>query len=253
MMHRGLNAGIQIPQQQATWMAKPSGDANPLAYLKPLDEINVKQVVSMTEMMFAVSGESKYGVFNNKGEQVFYAHEESDRCQRLNCPKTRQFILHIVDQSNQEIIRVEREFRCCAGACSILACCDGCRQEIKVQAPAGTPIGSVVQECSFGRPNYSLRDDKDNQVMFLVAPHCICDGPYSCCCDNKFTLFGQDGSTEIGAVFKKYRGYIAEAMTSADEFSMKLPVDMDVRMKAVALAALFLVDFAHFAVVNRQR
>lgn len=52
MMHRGLNAGIQIPQQQATWMAKPSGDANPLAYLKPLDEINVKQVVSMTESSF---------------------------------------------------------------------------------------------------------------------------------------------------------------------------------------------------------
>lgn len=42
-------------------------------------------------------------------------------------------------------------------------------------------------------------------------------------------------------------------MTSADEFTMKLPMDMDVRMKAVALAALFLVDFAHFAVVNRQR
>lgn len=78
-------------------------------------------------------------------------------------------------------------------------------------------------------------------------------------------MYGTDGSTEIGAIHKKYRGYIAEAMTSADQFairSMKIthnfkksnilksfflvPMDLDVKMKAVALGALFLIVRFYF-------
>ena len=36
-----------------------------------------------------------------------------------------------------------------------------------------------------------------------------------------FKIYGSDKETEIGAVNKKYRGYIAEALTSADEFKMQ--------------------------------
>jgi hypothetical protein len=34
-------------------------------------------------------------------------------------------------------------------------------------------------------------------------------------------LFGNDGTTEIGAIHKKYRGFIAEAMTTADSFTIR--------------------------------
>jgi hypothetical protein len=34
-------------------------------------------------------------------------------------------------------------------------------------------------------------------------------------------LFGTDGTTEIGAIHKKYRGFIAEALTTADTFSIR--------------------------------
>jgi hypothetical protein len=45
-----LGNNIMIPQQQQQrWMDKPVGDPSGLAYLKPLDSLLAKQVVSLTE------------------------------------------------------------------------------------------------------------------------------------------------------------------------------------------------------------
>ncbi len=38
-------------------------------------------------------------------------------------------------------------------------------------------------------------------------------------------LFGTDGATEIGAIHKKYRGFIAEAMTTADNFAIRSRIE----------------------------
>lgn len=44
-----FQSNVAVPAQQARWMSKPPGDPNPLSYLKPLDFLMVKEVVSMTE------------------------------------------------------------------------------------------------------------------------------------------------------------------------------------------------------------
>jgi len=36
--------------------------------------------------------------------------------------------------------------------------------------------------------NYVLKDATGNPVLSIVGPGCICDGPYACCCENKFTV-----------------------------------------------------------------
>ncbi|CAF1028674.1 unnamed protein product [Rotaria sordida] len=246
-----LGNNIMNPQQQQKWMDKPIGDPSGLVYLRPLDSLLVKQVVSMTELMIGIPSQAKYGIFNDKGEQIYFAFEESNICQRIYCPKTRRFDLHIVDNTNQEIIRVKREFKCCAGCCWF-ACCNGCSQEVIVESPPGTVIGFVTQECSCWRMKYVLKDITGNPILTIIGPGCICDGPYACCCENKFTLYGTDGITEIGAIHKKYRGFIAEAMTTADTFTIRMPLDLDVKMKAVALGALFLIDFANFSESPRR-
>ncbi|CAF3434210.1 unnamed protein product [Rotaria sp. Silwood1] len=262
---------VMNPQQKFKWMDKPAGDSSPLAFLKPLDSLLVKEIVSVTEFMLSMTPQSKYGIFNDRGEQVYYAFEgkdfnynlflkrkkkpyclESDFCQRVYCPANRRFDLHIVDSTNQEIIRVKREFKCCAGSVWC-ACCAACSHEIIVESPPGTVIGYVTQECSFHRVHYALKDANDNVVLKIVGPGCMCDGPLACCCENKFTLIGTDGESEIGSIHKKYRGYLAEALTSADTFTIKVPLDLDVRMKAVALSALFLIDFAHFSEPPRRK
>ena len=44
-----LGNNIMNPQQQQRWMEKPPGDPSGLAYLRPLESMLAKQVVSLTE------------------------------------------------------------------------------------------------------------------------------------------------------------------------------------------------------------
>ena len=84
---------VMNPGQPQRWMEKPAGDTSPLALLRPLDSLLAKQIVSFTESMYDFDRQSrkksafffsvltglptqaKYGVFNDLGEQVFYAFE----------------------------------------------------------------------------------------------------------------------------------------------------------------------------------
>ncbi|CAF1341752.1 unnamed protein product [Didymodactylos carnosus] len=229
-------------------MAKPpSGDA--LSYLNNLDSLIAKQVVSFTQMLTGFESQVKFGVFNTHGEQVFFVWEESDACERICCGAKRGFVLHVVDQANTEIIRIRREFRICAGN-SWFSCCDACVHEIFVESPPGVVF--VDFSCSFWRPHFELKDMSNNKILSIVGPCCVCDGPYCCCCENKFTLFGTDDTTEVGAIHKKYAGFLNEAFTGAEIFSIQFPLNMDAKMKAVAIGALFLIDFMYYVHVPQR-
>ena len=45
----------------------------------------------------------------------------------------------------QEVIRVVREFKCCAGG-NCCAFSDCCAMELSVEAPPGQPVGFVKQQ-----------------------------------------------------------------------------------------------------------
>ena len=105
-------------------------------------------------------------------------------------------------------MQLHREFKCCAGCCWC-AHCDSCRQEVTVESPPGNLIGTITQEyiitwCgtanhahkflsllfrgSCWRMHYLLKDVDESNVLTILGPGCICDGPWSCCCENKFTV-----------------------------------------------------------------
>jgi hypothetical protein len=52
--------------------------------------------------------------------------------------------------------------------------------------------------------------------------------------------------TEVGKVTKQWSGVAREAFTDADNFGINFPMDLDVRIKTVLLAAVFLIDFMFF-------
>ena len=55
----------------------------------------------------------------------------------------------------------------------------------------------------------------------------------------------RDG-VEYGKITKRWSGLLKEAFTDADKFGVEFPADWDVTVKAVLLAAVFLIDFVHF-------
>lgn len=133
-----------------------------------LDQIQVHQVASVMEavtgwdtnnkslkyLLSSSFGKIKTRVFltfryvlrNREGQQFLYAIEESDTFMRLCCGNRRRFMFHVVDNLGQEVMRVKRDFKCCAGCCWCAGCCRPCAHEVVVEAPPGNVIGTIKQK-----------------------------------------------------------------------------------------------------------
>lgn len=50
-----------------------------------------------------------------------------------------------------------------------------------------------------------------------------------------------DETASVGRISKQWTGYVQEYFTDADNFGIKFPQDLDVKIKAVLLGACFLI------------
>ncbi|XP_059155850.1 phospholipid scramblase 2-like [Physella acuta] len=233
-----------MPQANDPWMARvgPMAWCPPgLEYLTQLDQVIVKQDIEVLELLFGVETENSYKILNRENQQCYKALEESGFLARQFCGNKRGFKIFIRDNFNQTVITLTRPFKCCScGSCC--ACEDMCQDEIEVTSN-GYVLGSVRQNWACCSPLFSVMDQHQNPQFEIVGPVCT------------FTLFNksieftvnrtQDGR-EIGAI-SKYRGNIAREMfTDADTFGVTFPIDLDVRLKALLLGCVFLIDFKYF-------
>ena len=60
-------------------------------------------------------------------------------------------------------------------------------------------------------------------------------------CPSVVQVLSRDGGTQVGKISKKWSGLGREAFTDSDNFGINFPMDLDVRMKAVMLGAVFLI------------
>jgi len=80
--------------------------------------------------------------------------------------------------------------------------------------------------------------------LSIDGPCCMCQ-TLCCRCDIEFTVKTPDGN-EVGKVSKKWSGITKEMFSSADTFGVSFPMDLDVKLKAVLIGAVFLIDFMYF-------
>lgn len=235
-----------------TWMQAPGaipGCPPGLEYLAQIDQLIVKQQIELLEALTGFETRNRYRVFNNLGQQVYFAQEESDCCMRYMCGPARAFEIIITDNNGLAVMKFRREFKCCAGCCWC-ANSEGCAFYLYVEAPPGNPVGYVRQEQSSWKPNFSLYTTDDQPLARIHGPCCICNCP--CCGDVEFPVMSPDDTNQIGRVAKQWSGALREWLTDADTFSVTFPMDMDVRMKAVMFGALFLIDFMYFEKQNNN-
>ena len=166
--------------------------------------------------------------------------------------------MHITDNTQQEVIRIERPFMCCAaGGCC--GCCDGCNPEIRIEAPVGTPIGSVKSQWYCCEPRMAVFDNDHNQIFNIQGPCIAC----VCCSDADFNVIDANTDQVVGNIQKQWSGCCTEYLTDADNFSItckgshnfksgdifsllvSVPLEMDVRKKAILVGALFLIVSCH--------
>ncbi|XP_058251225.1 phospholipid scramblase 2-like isoform X3 [Hemibagrus wyckioides] len=179
---------------------------------------------------------NQYVVKNSLGQQVWLATEESDFCTRMVCGPLRSFVMHLHDGVGQEVLTLTRPLKC--GSCWFPCCL----QELEVQAPPGTAIGYVMQDWHPYLPKFTIRDERKRAVLRIVGPFCDCN----CCSDVIFKVISLDEASVIGRISKQWAGLDTEMFTDADHFGVQFPMNLEVKMKAVVLAACFLIDFMFF-------
>lgn len=54
-------------------------------------------------------------------------------------------------------------------------------------------------------------------------------------------MLSVDGDTQVGKISKQWSGLVKETFTDSDNFGITFPMDLDVKMKAVMLGAIFLI------------
>lgn len=207
-----------------------------LEYLVSVDQLLVHQQLQIFEIFLPYEQQNKYVVKNTMGQFIFLAVEESDLASRCCCGSGRPFEMSVLDYRNVEVMRFFRPLRC------DLCCFCCCLQEMQVQAPPGTIVGSIRQRWSVLFPKFSVLDSSGREVLRVGGPFITS----ACCNDVVFDIFSPDGRTKLGAISKNWTGALREAITDIDNFTVFFPMDMDVKIKAVLLGLVFLIDFVYF-------
>ncbi|XP_065179721.1 phospholipid scramblase 2-like [Sycon ciliatum] len=230
-----------MAQSQAQWMPAPEAPANcppGLEYLMQIDQLLVHQKIELLEILTGWEQANKYVVKNTLGQQVYFAAEVSECCQRQCCGPNREFKMSIIDNAGKEVMCMQRPLRC-----SHSCCCAGWRPYMEVEAPPGNIIGYISTEaCACLHPTFMIQDASQQNVLRIHTPIC---GIGCCECSPKYPVRSLDGQ-DVGLIQKQWSGLAKEMFTDADNFGISFPMDLDVKMKGVMLGALFLIDFMFF-------
>ncbi|XP_039445017.1 phospholipid scramblase 2-like isoform X7 [Culex pipiens pallens] len=227
-----------IVRGESGWMTIPQGIPNcppGLEYLTSIDQLLVHQKVELLEAFTGFETANKYTVKNTLGQKVYWAVEDTDCCTRNCCGPARPFDMKVLDFYQNEVLHFNRPLRC-------QSCCfPCCLQELEVSAPPGNVIGTVEQNWSIFTPQFSIKDTSGNTVLRIEGPFCT----FSICGDVEFKVVTTNGD-QVGKISKQWSGIAREMFTDADHFGINFPMDLDVRVKATLLGALFLIDYMFF-------
>ncbi|XP_054920369.1 phospholipid scramblase 2-like [Dermacentor andersoni] len=227
-----------VASQQATGFQMPAIPGCPpgLEYLTQIDQLIVRQSVNLVNMLMPNLATSEYLVTNTMDQFVFKATEDFDlACQGVGPRRPFQMALH--DSRKAEVLRLVRPLRCDSCLCFC------CLQKMDVRDHSGATIGSLRMQCTLLYPNFSVLDSEKNAILLIKGPCCT----RSICCENvKFDIVTMDGVTKIGAITKLWGGLWNEACSVGERFAVTFPFDLDVKVKAVLLAAVFLLDSIYY-------
>uniref|UniRef100_A0A7M4F6B6 Phospholipid scramblase n=1 Tax=Crocodylus porosus TaxID=8502 RepID=A0A7M4F6B6_CROPO len=174
---------------------------------------------------------SKYEIKNHLGERLYYAVEENGCFDRNFCSPLRSFTIRIADNAGREVITVNRPLRCnsCLFPCFL--------QELEVQSPPGTIAGYVVQNWDPLLPKFTIKNESKEDVLKIIGPYATC----GCLGDVDFEVKALNEISPIGKISKYWSGFVNDVFTNTANFGIQMPVDLDVKIKAVMIGACFLI------------
>ncbi|GAB0100828.1 hypothetical protein DMENIID0001_169220 [Sergentomyia squamirostris] len=181
-----------------------------------------------------VIGRNKFTICTGSGEEILRSREESDGWTTECCGKDRPFDVFISNIQNREIIHVHRPYDC--DCC----CSDWSGCEVLVHSPLGVLIGYVKQQVTVLGSKFTIKNASRTNLLTISGP------TITASFGNDVTFKLKNNGVEVGAIVKKWSGVVQETLTGADNYWITFPTDLDVKLKALILAACFLIDLVHY-------
>ncbi|TNN08234.1 Phospholipid scramblase 1 isoform 5 [Schistosoma japonicum] len=155
--------------------------------------------------------------------------EKSSFAQRFWCGSHRAFDMEVRNINGKLVMHLQRPMRCSAVVCFC------CPYEMKVDAPVGEPMGSIVQ--SYGRfgHTFCVKDWNDNIQLDIKGPWFS----YTCCFDLIFKIYAHGHNRSIGRIIRRRN-------QENDNFRVDFPLDLDYRMKLLLICGAIFLDFVYF-------
>ncbi|KAG8242724.1 hypothetical protein J6590_059968 [Homalodisca vitripennis] len=207
-----------------------------LEHLKVLRELSVKQGVEFVEILVGYETANRYAIKNTTGQNLYFAYEKSNCLSRNALGHLRPFTIKVLDTTKVEVMRIKRRLACESCWCPCYL------QKVEVFAPPKKLIGSVHQTCSVLCSSFVVKNKKNVNVFRIKGPCCT----YRICKNVNYKVVSEVGQKEIGSISKRWSGVLKESLTDADNFKVSFPLDLNVKMKATLLGAVFLIDYMYY-------
>ena len=191
--------------------------------LSSISGLVVSQQKEWGEILTGFETKNRYAISDVSGSRLYLAAEEAgSTLLRLFLKALRPFTITVLTENGQVILRVIRPFRFYFHRADVVD-------------SQGQTIGVIERRFSVLRRIYSVLDSSGEEVFRLFGPIL-----------HPWTFQIKNDGIEYGKITKKWSGLLKEGFTDADNFGVMFPAEWDVKLKAVFLGAVFLIDFVHF-------
>lgn len=191
--------------------------------LSSIGALVVSQQKEWGEIVTGFETRNRYSVSDQSGRQLYMAAEEAgSSLVRMVLKASRPFKIAVLNEGGQVVLQVMRPFRWFFHRAEIVG-------------SQGEPLGAIEKRFSVLRRTYSVFDSSGEEVFQLFGPIL-----------RPWTFQIKKDDVEYGKITKKWSGLLKEGFTDADNFGVIFPADWHVKMKALFLGAVFLIDFVHF-------
>lgn len=191
--------------------------------LSSISSLVVSQQKEWGEILTGFETKNRYAISDVSGSRLYLAAEEAgSTLLRWFLKALRPFTIAVLTENGQVVLRVMRPFRFYF-------------HRAEVFDSQGQTLGVIERRFSVLRRIYSVLDSSGEEVFQLLGPIL-----------HPWTFQIRNDGVEYGKITKKWSGLLKEGFTDADNFGVMFPAEWDVKLKALFLGAVFLIDFVHF-------
>jgi len=190
--------------------------------LASMSGLMVRQQKEWGEILTGFEGKNRYVVSDVTGNRLYLAAESGSILLRWFLRALRPFTIAVVGEDGQPVLSIVRPFRFYFHRAQVLD-------------PQGRQLGVIERRFSLLRRVYSVLGSSGEQLFDIFGPML-----------HPWTFHVRKNGLDCGKITKKWSGLLKEGLTDADNFGVTFPMEWDIKLKASALGAVFLIDFVHF-------